>query len=298
MFPAARQSRNGRGLKGEIALNRVTRPQRPTGEAARAIRVAGHFGELMQGRMGPGGPVALVTLPCAALAVTARRAGGGPLAPHGGIVTPAQARRLLARLGLPPPGRVVLRADMPPGGGAGSSTAALVALARLAGFDGPPEALARACVAVEGATDPLMWPRPQRFLWASRRAEVLDRLPPVPPFDVVGGFFGPLQPTRPADEDFPDIADLVQAWRGAAGDLPTLARIATASAARTLAHRAPGTPDPTAALAHQTGALGWITAHTGAARGLIFAPGAAPTDTEARCRAAGLRGVLRFRAGG
>ncbi|BAJ82867.1 BluE protein (plasmid) [Acidiphilium multivorum AIU301] len=29
------------------------------------IAVLGHFGEFLQGRIGPGGPVALVTVPCA-----------------------------------------------------------------------------------------------------------------------------------------------------------------------------------------------------------------------------------------
>lgn len=38
---------------------------------ARQARVAGHFGELVQGRLGPDGPVALITLPCPALTVQA-----------------------------------------------------------------------------------------------------------------------------------------------------------------------------------------------------------------------------------
>ncbi|TCP38104.1 hypothetical protein EV662_12129, partial [Rhodovulum marinum] len=39
--------------------------------AARRACVAGHFGEFLQGRLGPDGPVVLVTLPCPALAVRA-----------------------------------------------------------------------------------------------------------------------------------------------------------------------------------------------------------------------------------
>ena len=35
--------------------------------------VAGHFGELLQGRLGPSGPLALVTLPTAAWRVAAGR---------------------------------------------------------------------------------------------------------------------------------------------------------------------------------------------------------------------------------
>ena len=34
-------------------------------------RVAGHFGELIQGRLGTAGPVVLISLPCPALTVTA-----------------------------------------------------------------------------------------------------------------------------------------------------------------------------------------------------------------------------------
>ena len=108
--------------------------QLPRGMSGEA-RVAGHFGEWLQGRLGPGGPVVLVTLPCPALAVTVRwepattLSIGGPSA----CVLPAEtARRLLDALGLAG-GRVTVAADMPAGGGAGASTAALVALARAAG---------------------------------------------------------------------------------------------------------------------------------------------------------------------
>ena len=72
-----------------------------------------------------------------------------------------------------------------------------------------PSDLARACVAVEGASDPLMFPAPERLLWASRRAEVLETLPPLPSFDVLGGFFGPNRRTDPRDANFPDISDLM-----------------------------------------------------------------------------------------
>lgn len=220
---------------------------------------------------------------------------GRGLTLHGGLTTPDQARRLLARLGLRLPGRVILRAEMPPGGGAGSSTAALVALARLAGFDGPPETLARACVAVEGATDPLMFPASERRLWASRIGETLAMLPELPRFEVLGGFFGPPQRTRPGDDGFPDISDLVADWPGT--DLGSMTALVSDSAARTLRLRGDG-DDPTARLARDTGALGWLIAHTGSARGLIFAPRSVPADAPARLRAAGLRGIVQFRAGG
>ena len=97
--------------------------------------VAGHFGELMQGRVGP--DVALITLPCPVLSVTASGRPGAGLALHGGgqrLLTPLRARALLDHLGITLRGRIILRATMPAGGGAGASTAALVALARVAGW--------------------------------------------------------------------------------------------------------------------------------------------------------------------
>lgn len=254
------------------------------------LRVAGHFGELMQGRLGVGGPLALISLPCPVLSVSV----GGQDA---GLLGPRRVQALCAALGLAVPGVLpALSASMPPGGGAGSSTAALVALARWLGFDGPPEALARACVQAEGASDPLMLPRPERLLFAPREGRVIEALPPLPRFEVLGGFLGEGQRTRAEDQDFPDIADLVARWR-LGPDLPTMAALAGESAARTLALRGPA-GDPTAALADTLGAAGWMIAHTGSARGLIFAPDAVPAGTEDSLRAAGFTQVLRFTGGG
>lgn len=270
--------------------------------SALLIRAHGHFGELMQGRIGPHGPLALISLPCPVLSVTGFRVQNQGLAVHGAgqrLLTAARARAFLHQLGLPVRGRFILRASMPVGGGAGASTAALVALARAAGWVGAAGDLARACLAVEGATDPLMFTAAERMLWASRRAALLEDLPALPPFEVIGGFFGPGQRTDPADGRFPDIADLLPDWRQAAvsGDLPRLARLAATSARRTLSLRGTET-DPIPSLADRLGALGYVIAHTGAARGLIFAPGAAPAHVGTALRDAGLRGVVRFRAGG
>ena len=199
--------------------------------------------------------------------------------------------------GLPARGRFALRAGMEPGGGAGFSTASLVALAGLAGFRGPAMDLARAAIACEGASDPLMLPAPERLLWASRIGRVLGQSAPLPSFQIVGGFYGPTRRTDPADNAFPDIADLWNDWQAAAraGDAAGLARLAAVSAQRTLAARGL-TGDPTPALARDLGALGCVIAHTGAARGLLFAPGTAPPDPAATLRAAGFRAVLSFRS--
>ena len=270
--------------------------------SAQSVRIAGHFGELLQGRIGPAGPLALLTLPCATLGVTATLTTGQGLTlsdASAPIMPRARADNLLNLLQLSLQGRLDFQAEMPPGGGAGVSTAALVALAQLAGWQGDPMDLARACIAVEGASDPLMLPNPAQTLWASRQGEVLATLPPPPAMQVIGGFYGPPRRTDPNDTDFPDIADLIPLWHAAASadDLAKTAALSSLSAQRTLTHRAAQT-DPTASLAVDLGALGYVIAHTGAARGLIFAPGQVPSQAAAALHAAGLRGVVQFCAGG
>lgn len=267
--------------------------------AARTVRVAGHFGEFLQGRMGAGGPVALVTVPCPALGVEVRhsRAPGFTLwQPQRPVLSPGRAAGFLRDLGLPRRGRFVLHADMPPGGGAGASTAALVALACAAGASSRDQII-RACLRSEGASDPLMFGRPDRILWASREGRVLSELPALPPMTILGGFWGPPRPTDPRDQSFPDIGDLVAAWPGACGDLGAMARLATASAQRCLELRGPA-QDPTVALAARLGAAGWLIAHTGSARGLIFARGAVPDAAAEPLRAAGFTAITRFDCGG
>lgn len=93
------------------------------------IRVAGHFGEFLQGRMGPRGTIALVTLPCPVLVCRAARAGGtfGLHQTGNRALQPADLRRLLVALGQPVRGRFRLATGMPVGAGAGASTASRVA---------------------------------------------------------------------------------------------------------------------------------------------------------------------------
>lgn len=266
--------------------------------ASGKVVVQGHFGEILQGRFGPRGTVALVTLPCDTLRCTLWRA-PGPLRlfqPDGRVLTPAELRRLLALLGLPPSGRHVLHLDMPVAAGAGASTAVRVAIARAAGVTGP-ERIAQACLASEGASDPLMFAGAGRLLWASRHGRVLARMPALPRFEVLGGFLGAGQRTDPADDRFPDITDLVAEWQAGPPDLAALGRLASASAARCLALRGPAA-DPTAALARQFGAAGWLIAHTGSARGLIFAPGQVPGAAVAALRQGGFSRITRFTGGG
>ena len=249
------------------------------------VRVAGHFGEWLQGRMGPDGPVALVTLACPALCAYATTRDEAP-----------DLDPFFAALGVPPVNaRIAL--DMPLGAGAGASTASLVALARLAGYAGPPERLAQACLSVEGASDPLMFDAPDSLLWASREGRILDHFLPPPACEIIGGYWGAPVPTDPRNSDFDDISDLAAAWKTAvaARDLVTCARVATESASR--AARRDHAPDPMAALCADLGALGIVRAHTGSARGLVFAKGAAPPRAIAALTDAGLTGVLQFQTG-
>ena len=267
-----------------------------------AHHVAGHFGELIQGRLGADGPVVLISLPCPVLTVTATSTPAQRLSihcPNGQILTTAGAQKFLGLLGLQCHADITLTSQMPLGGGAGSSTATLVALAQHAGWTGLPDDLARACLAIEGATDPLMFDHAERLLWASRNARIISHLPALPAFDVLGGFYGAVQPTDAADLNFPDIGDLINSWQNAAAarDLPGVAKLAATSAQRTLALRGPN-PDPTAQLALNLGALGHVIAHTGSARGLIYAPGCAPPAARAALERAGFTGIVQFSAGG
>jgi uncharacterized protein involved in propanediol utilization len=265
-------------------------------------RVAGHFGELLQGRIGSNGRLALLTLPCPALGVRATLTAGPGFAltdKSAPILPMDRAITLMKMLDTSIRGTVNLQAEMPPGGGAGVSTAALVALAKLSGWRGDPMTLARACIAVEGASDPLMLSNPAQVLWASRQGEIITTLPSLPEIEVIGGFYGSPCRTEPNDLDFPDIADLIPQWHEAAmsRDLPQIAALASISACRTLTHRGAQT-EPVVSLAKELGALGYVIAHTGSARGLIFAPDQVPPGATAALKAAGLRSIVQFIAGG
>lgn len=200
--------------------------------SGRQARVAGHFGELLQGRLGD--EVALITLPCPALSVEAHWYPGGDsleIDQPEDLLPSRIVSRLFALAKAPILGRLHLRAEMPLGGGAGASTAAILALAKVLGYSGGPEAAAL-CLDLEGATDPLMLPMPGQVLWSSRAGRVIETLPEVPAFDVVGGFHGPAVRTEPGDRAFADISDLIADWKPALGDRTRLAAIATESARR------------------------------------------------------------------
>ncbi|MEO0913337.1 MAG: propanediol utilization protein [Pseudomonadota bacterium] len=266
-------------------------------------RQSGHFGEFLQGRLGQDGPVALVTAPCPRAEVQAAWRPGGTFSAYApGLRLPRGALRHLFRdAGLDAPhGLLRVACTQPPGSGCGVSTASLLAIRATLGPPGAAEDIIALLARIEGATDPLMMPGPETHLWASRRGKSLRRLPPLPRFDVVGGFLGPAELTDPADHRFADISDLVAAWAPAAarGDAQALAELATASALRNRALRGGPALAPVLRAARALGALGLLAAHTGSAVGLLFARGGVPEDAAKALRTLGLRRILRFATGG
>lgn len=255
-------------------------------------RVAGHFGEFFQGRLGSEGPVVLVTVPCQALGAEVR-VEDGAFAVEGCAEAPV--RQLLEATGGVPQKKFRVTCDANLGAGTGMSTAVLLAVAEAVGRRVSPQDLR----AVEGAVDPLMLEEPGAVLWASRDAEVVQRFGSLPEFSVVGGFYGPEVMTDSTDDGFPDVSDIIDFWGGAVArqDRAALAGLATEAARRTTALRGPE-GDPTEALARELGALGIVRAHTGSARGLLFAPEKVPSNVGAALTEAGFRGVLQFRTGG
>lgn len=263
-------------------------------------RVPGHFGELVQGRLGPEGPVALVTLGCPALVSRARFRPGGPLeitgAETGKVRRAVEA--LIARHAPGTGGRLDLDRPTPPGAGAGSSTAdilgALRAVAAAIGTVLTPDEEAQLCLAAEGAVDPLM--HGSDVIFASRRAEVVEVLAPLPRLVVVGGFAGPGRATDPADADFPDMTAAFEMLRAAAGagDAAGIAAAARISARANQARNPNPAWETVLALGAAHGALGPVVSHTGSAIGLILPEGTGTAALAAGLAALGLDGVIAF----
>ena len=294
------------GPMDQIAASAVNRhgpgePDAPA-PAPSVVRVAGHFGELVQGRLGRGGPVALVTLPCPALVTEVRfRPAPGPLetaAPDSAKLTAAAGLALRAMASPGWGGRLDLRRASRPGGGAGQSTAdalgAVRAVARAFGRRPSAEEEARLCLAAEGAVDPLM--HDGAVLFASREARVVRRLGSLPPLRVVGGFAGPGVPTDPGDDGFPDMRAVFERLGRAvaAGDLDGLAAAARASAEANQARN----PNPAWAevlrAGRRSGALGPVVAHTGSAIGLLLAADMPAGPVARALSGIGLEDVISF----
>ncbi|MGB0958919.1 MAG: propanediol utilization protein [Halocynthiibacter sp.] len=267
-------------------------------QATHDISIAGHFGELIQGRMGPNGDVALISLPCPKLHVRLSHK-TGPFAftqtPQD-ILNTDDIDALFHALSAEKSGAFHLTHDMPAGGGAGASTAARVAVIKALSPDLLPEDIARICFQTEGAVDPLMYPNADHMLWASRTGAVHTMFSPLPEGDLIGGFLDKSERTDARDANFADITDLIAKWP----DIRTLhdmAQLTTLSAQRN--HKTRGHhDDPTFDIAQEIGALGVVVAHTGSARGFLFDRGGIPEDAQAILTASGLRGLCQFSFGG
>lgn len=251
----------------------------------KTVRVCGHFGEYLQGRLGPNGPLGLITVPCRKTGLEARLQCG-----HAPGTRPAGD--FLKALGIRGGAGISVSPLSPPGAGTGISTATLIAAARLHGWTGDPDRLMSACVRTEGASDPLAFAHPERLLWASREGRVLQRMPVLPPHHIIGGYLGAPCFTDPADMMFPDVSDIVASWQKTRA-LEGFGELASESARRCLRLRGPA-DDPTERLAQSLGAVGFIIAHTGSARGLMFRKGTLPAQAVCALKAAGFVGIIGF----
>ncbi|MEM9724046.1 MAG: propanediol utilization protein [Pseudomonadota bacterium] len=282
------------------------------GPAIRRATVWGHFGEVLQGRLGADGPIALVTLAAPGVAALSAQAIWAPVRGAPLLVQPSPLKNLgerafrAARRQADAPargwgGRLQARARSRIGGGCGASTAVALAALRVAAPALGAAREAEICLSVEGAVDPLMRAAPGATLWASRQAEALARLSPPPRFLVVGGHDGPPRRTVDESDAFDDVSDLAAAAVAACakGDRAALAEVATASAERR--RRTASSPhfQDVRALAADIGALGVVIAHTGSAAGLLFAPeaGAAALRARAALSEIGLQETLIFETG-
>lgn len=265
----------------------------------RRERVHGHMGELLQGRLGPSGPVVLVTLPCPGLWLEVSRE-DGPFAVEpdlAQIVDSARLRALLRVLDAPVTGRFSAQIAMPVGAGAGASTAALLAVARLVAPDLGTLQTETLCHQLEGASDPLLRPNAERLLWASRQAKAVAQLENPPPLVAVGGFHGAARRTDPKDLNFPDISDLIAAWPMACSSPLAFADLVTQSAKRTLDRRG-GDARALRTLAERLGAIGFAIAHTGSACAFLYPPEHRAEPTLAALADLGWRHLQTQRLGG
>lgn len=264
-----------------------------------SAKVAGHLGELLQGRLGPEGRVALITLPAPRLFVEAKRGAGAFQLhqPSALAITRAELAELHRALRVPPQGKWVIRAEMPVAAGAGASTAVRLAVAQILRPNLPRMALERLLLKLERASDPLLAPQPERVLWASREGRVLAQMPPLPRLQVVGGFLPGRVQTDPNFKDFPNITQVVNAWGPACSDPRALGQLVRQNAELRLAQLG---QDGAwlEQLAQSVGAFGWGIAHTGTARFWLLpaqSPQAAPLASELKRR--GLSHVQNYQIG-
>lgn len=270
-----------------------------------------HHGELLQGVFPDSGgraTPALVTLPCPLFHA---RATFWPeidqtvrAKPRSGDQDQGKARRAaeatLRYLGHSGwGGSIVIDSDIPRSRGLGSSTADVLATIRAvtdaAGVRLHSHDLSIIAVEAEHASDPLMYGKP--VLFAHRHGFVLEALPGVIPSIRVLGF--DTQPGGPgidtlatgppsySDADLSRFSDMRVALRDAlaAGDVRTLAAVATSSAAINQRYRPIPVLSTVISDYSSWGAVGVQAAHSGTVAGLIYPLQSGKPDTLGRAKA-------------
>lgn len=203
----------------------------------------------------------------------------------GGGLTKAVLRKAMPGYG----GRLRVASTALPGGGAGFSTMSGLAGLRLCRTSAPLTE-ARLLWSIEGAVDPLMFPQPERLIWASRRIEIIEKTALAPKLWAVGGYDGPPVRTDPHLNDFEDVSDLLdQLRRGRImGDESIDAQVATESAHRNQKRLPKPRFTAIVALARSLAAAGVAVAHTGSGICILFRSAAREPRHEALRRLAKL----------
>jgi hypothetical protein len=260
--------------------------------------VSGHFGEFIQGRFDPNGPLVLITVPNANRKVRVEYAPGPFKVEQNGTRSyPKEVvSKIFSVLNHAHEGQFKVNIDMPEGCGLGSSTAARIAFLLSINPDLSPEFLAQSCIADEGASDPIMFSKPEKLLWAPRQGKIIRTLPKLPKITCIGGLYGVPQRTDPNDLNFPIITDLIREWEFPNKTPTDLGEICSESSKRTLKLKG-HTNDPTRALSKDLGALGYSIAHTGSVRNFIFPYNAVPNKAKKHLQKAGFTHVQEFSLG-
>jgi uncharacterized protein involved in propanediol utilization len=288
-------------------------------------RSIAHHGEILQGVFaGPGGRFqrGLVTLPCAVLRSSARfdldPASPLNVEPSWKVKALEAARLALRHFDRPSAGgRLIIRSDIPPRWGFGSSTsdviAALQAVASALNRRLPCDVVAALAVRAETASDAVMF-EDRAVLFAQRAGVVLEDFGcALPPLDVLGfnadatGCGVDTLLTPPAEYSWWEC----QAFRPLLGllrralhaqDPRLLGQVASASARINQRHFAKPCFDRLEELVREVGAVGLQVAHTGSVFGFLFDSCDVHRERRidlARCRLAalGLGPVWHFRTG-
>ncbi|MBD0693873.1 kinase [Streptomyces sp. CBMA123] len=246
-------------------------------------RAFGTFGELLQGAL-PDGPEFLVTLPVDRWARARFRLDpDGPLRvfPADKTKTRRVAEAMLAAIGRPAGGVLVLDGDLPVGKGMASSSADLVATVRAVGaalgLDTSPAAVERWLRPIE-PTDGVMHPGVVAF--EHREVRLRERLGGLPAATVVavdeGGLLDTVAFNRvpkaysPAQRaEYAELlAELAAAVR--AGDLARVGAVATRSAVLNQRLAPKRNLDAMLAIAARVGAEGVVCAHSGTLLGVLL----------------------------